>query len=222
MDYKLYDDFKICNTNVKKDIKVPTTVLDTLKRNLQQAQYPNSTLYEPINSYTYFIPNEDNKKPYEKLFYMENYPDKRVLEYNQPPQQSVCMTSKSPISRMSKENERIYKQTKHNQLFPVPIPTLGTNNLDKLNNPDINTLTSFNYIRYCKNNNYYIDNPIYYKPLSNETIEQYNDYIDSRQQFRDDMIRGVIEDMELLSSNEVENQNDNIFQSKTIKFIQQN
>lgn len=212
MDYKQYDDFKIYNTNGKKTISVPTTVRDTLIRNLQQTQYPNSKLREPINNFTYFIPDENNKKPYEKLFYMEDYTDKRVLEYKQPQQEEICIKSKSPISRMSIENEKIYKQTKHKKLFPVPIPTLGTNNLNKLNNPDINKLTSFNYTKYSKNNNYYLDNPIYYSPISNETIEQYNNFIDSREIFRNNLIKGIIEDMEILSTNEVNKEDNNIFQ----------
>lgn len=220
MDYKKNDDFKICNTNEKK-ISITRSVKDTLIRNLQQAQYPNSTLNEPINNFTHFLPNEDTKKPFEKMFYMENYNDPRVLQYKQPPQKPICITSKSPITKMSQENELLYSQTKHHNLFPVPIPTLGTNNLTKLTDPDINTLTSFEYKRYG-NNKYYLDNPIYYSPLSDETIVQYNGYVDSRTKFRDDMIRGVIEDMEILTSNDVKSENDidNVFQSKTIKFIQ--
>lgn len=216
--------YKICKKNNQSFAKfnVPTTVKETLIRNLQQAQYPNSTLHEPINNFTYFIPNENYKKPYEKLFYMEDYPDKRVLQYNQPPQKPICITSKSPISRMSDTNEQIYKQTKHHNLFPLPIPTLGTNNLNKLNNPDINSLTSFEYKKYGNNNQYYIDNPIYYSPLSKETIVQYNDYNDSRTTFRDNMIKGIIEDMEILTTNDVQSDNNvnDVFQSKTIKFIQ--
>ncbi len=199
---------------------VPKTVQETLIRNLQQAQYPNSKLHEPINNFTTFLPNEDNKKPYEKMFYMENYNDPRVLEYKQPPQKTIVLCSKSPIMKMSPDNEKLYSQTKHHNLFPVPIPTLGTNNLSKLSNPDINTLTSFEYKKYGNNNQYYIDNPIYYSPLSEETIEQYNEYVDSRTQFRDNMIKGIIEDMEILSTNDVQSDANDVFQSKTIKFIQ--
>ena len=150
------------------------------------------------------------------MFYMENYSDPRVLQYKQPSQKTITICSKSPITKMSQENELLYSQTKHHNLFPVPIPTLGTNNLTKLTDPDINTLTSFEYKRYGNNNQYYVDNPIYYSPLSEETINEYNSYVDSRTKFRDDMIRGVIEDMEILTTLE----GDNISESKTIKFIQ--
>jgi hypothetical protein len=137
--------------------------------------------------------------------------EKQVLNYNSPPMERINVNggkknkihNKNPIVMMNPEQMKIYETTKHTNKFARPLKTTGTNNLCKLYNP-INNISTFTYARYAPIiNNNYIDSPIYYTDLSGETIDMKADYINSISERNNNWFNGIIDDMNILSTNSI-------------------
>ena len=225
MNYKLnihsdgsVDNFKNIKTCIHDKIPPLRSVYETLVRNVQQAQYPNSKLNEPINNFKLFYPHE-NIHSHEGQYFMTNYGSsknkKQILNYNSPPMERINVIggkknktqtqihNKNPIIMMNPEQMKIYETTKHTNKFAKPLKTTGTNNLCKLYNP-INNISTFTYARYAPIiNNNYVDSPIYYTDLSGETIDMKADYINSISERNNNWFNGIIDDMNILSANSI-------------------
>lgn len=223
MNYKLSNDsFKNINTHTSNNINPLISVYDTLVRNMQQAQYPNSKLNEPINNFKLFYPNQ-NIHTHEGQYFMTNYGssknEKLVLNYNSPPMERINIRgsktnkiekqihNKNSIVMMNPEHMKIYETTKHNNKFARPLKTTGSNNLKIINNP-CNNISTFNYYRYAPIiNNNYIDSPIFNTDLSGETIDLKTDYINYINERSNNWFNSIIDDMNILSANSTNNIN---------------
>jgi hypothetical protein len=176
-------------------------VRSAILRNIRQSQYPNSKLNEPISDFKLFLPDNATTATH-NTFFMTDYGagTKQVLNYNQPKinGEPIRLCSKQPVAAMSPEQMKWYRETKHNNKFPRPLPSLGTNDLEKLRQ---DKATTFKYNHYAPvTNPYYVDNPIYYTDLSQDNIEMHNKYTEDREEFSQNMINGIIDDMNILAN----------------------
>jgi hypothetical protein len=178
---------------------VPNSVIDTLKRNLAQAEYPNSKLNEPINNYKLFHPNlkQDNRA---RDFYISNY-DEKVMDYNAPQMDRINIKSKHPYYDINNADVIKYNDTKPKINFAKPLKTNGINKLDYLDCKSLNKNT-FKFERYGHRiNSDNIDNPLYYSNISDETRYQYGDYFNKIADRNDNILNGVLEDISILQFN---------------------
>jgi hypothetical protein len=182
-----------------KPLFVPNSILDTLKRNLEQAAYPNSKLNEPINNFKLFYPDLKKDTRAQEL-YVSNYDDK-VMNYNSPDSENVKLPSKQPIYKMSHENTAKFLNSKPITKFAKPLQNAGTNKLDYLIFTKLNEST-FNFKRFGQPiHDVYVDNPLYYGDISDETRSQNDNYFDNIADKNLYLINGVLEDMNLLQNN---------------------
>lgn len=180
-------------------------ISSAIVRNIRQAQYPNSKLNEPIHSFAAFLPNNVTTAT-NNIFFMTNYGNdtNKVLDYNPPKnaENRIKICGKQPVVSMSSVQMRWYANTKHNNKFPMPLQTIGTNDLKKIRE---DKTTTFNYRHYASVvNPYYVDNPIYYTDLAEDNIEMHNRYIEKREEFAYNQFNGIIDDMNILSNEDVE------------------
>jgi hypothetical protein len=226
MDYKIDSAYDCEHQNFAK-FDVPRTVYDTLMRNLRQAQYPNSKVNEPINNFNLFLPKQNiNSQAGMRFVTQYGKGENKVLDYNAPMMQrygadgnkQIC--SKPETFSMSYKNMKIYRDTKPQNKFPVPLATDGTNNLKVLIDPKKYDST-FTYTRYGPPvNNYYVDCPIYYGEISQETIMEQENYIDKIELRNNDLYNGIIEDMNILSGLNDNSKQNTVAKSRTIQSLQ--
>jgi hypothetical protein len=221
MDYKIDSAYDCEHQNFAK-FDVPGTVYDTLMRNMKQAQYPNSKLNEPINNFKLFLPKQ-NIYNGRGMRFMTQYGEgeDKVLDYNAPNMKRVQLCSKPETVSMDYENMKIYRDTKPQNKFPVPLETDGTNKLKVLLNPKKNN-TTFIYSRYATTpvNNYYVDCPIYYGELSVETQMEHVNYIEKIEKRNNELYNSIIEDMNILTSVDNDSIIENNANSMTIQYLQ--
>lgn len=226
MDYKIDSAYDCEHQNFAK-FDVPGTVYDTLMRNLRQAQYPNSKVNEPINNFNLFLPKQ-NINNAEGMRFMTQYGkgENKVLDYDAPMMQrygadgnkKIC--SKPETFSMSYKNMKIYMETKPQNKFPVPLATDGTNNLKVLLNPKKYDST-FTYTRYGPPvNNYYVDCPIYYGEISQETLMEHEKYINTIEKKNNDLYNSMIEDMNILTDSNNDLIHNKVTKSRTIQSLQ--
>ena len=115
---------------------------------------------------------------------------------------------------------KIYRDTKPQNKFPVPLATDGTNNLKVLLDPKKYDST-FTYTRYGPPvNNYYVDCPIYYGEISQETLMEHANYIEKIEKRNIDLYNSMIEDMNILTSVNNDSIIENNANSMTIQRLQ--
>ncbi len=97
----------------------------------------------------------------------------------------------------------LYEQTRRRDMFAIPLPTNGTNQIGILFNDKCN-IPTFKYNRYAAqpiNNSSWFNNNLYREDISEETQEQKAQYMNSIVQNGMEIYSSVFEDMYLLQMN---------------------
>jgi len=101
------------------------------------------------------------------------------------------------------ESLKLYEETKSKAEFAKPMNSNGSNTLETLYNDCLNKPT-FTYKRYGEHNfnqpnkNYFVDNPIYSRDISEETNDLKTEYMNSRETNFQNVYSSVFEDMYIL------------------------
>jgi hypothetical protein len=181
--------------------------------------YNDSTKLYGVTPYHLKVENhKKDGKPKINLQYNNFYSDVKydAIKYNSPPMAEYeNKPNKSNIFKTKNENENIklYKETKNQKEFAIPMKSNGSNKIDTLFNDCMNKPTfeykKFGYNMLTQQNNtqpntktnHLVDNPLYNMDISEETNTLYTEYMDNREQNVSNIYSAVFEDMYILCYN---------------------
>ena len=149
--------------------------------------------YESPNDYSY---RHSYDNPYDKT--QNNHPSPYSNDINDRNGRNG-RNSNHPRS----ESLKLYEETKSKAEFAKPMNSNGSNTLETLYNDCLNKPT-FTYKRYGQHNfnqpnkNYFVDNPIYSRDISEETNDLKTEYMNSRETNFQNVYSSVFEDMYIL------------------------
>jgi len=136
-------------------------------------------------------------------------------EFNSAVQQTPYPYNTMPFHQ--DKSIELYEQTRRHDSFAVPLPTNGTNQVQILFNDKCN-IPTFKYKRYAAqpiNNSSWVNNKLYREDISVETQQQKAQYTDSIIENSMNLYSSVFEDMYLLQSNSLSNDNTENYIRKT-------
>ena len=174
-------------------------------------------------------PHKKDDKPKIKLQYNNFYSDFKTdaLKYNSPVMAEYNNKQNSHNSNnnqnshskphIKNKNIEIYKETKNQKGFAIPMKSNGSNTLETMFNDCLNKPT-FEYKRFgydmltrknnsnpnpdfITNTNHLVDNPLYNIDISEETEILYSDYMNDREQNALNIYSADFEDMYIMGYN---------------------
>jgi len=178
----------------------------------------NAKLYGVSPYHLQVQKHKKDSKPKINLQYNNFYSNFKTdsLKYNTPPMDEYDSNyntnneknknNTNNTNNTNNENIKIYKETKNQKDYAVPMKSNGSNKLETLYNDCLNKPT-FEYKKFGydmvthKNNSHLVDNPLFNIDISKETDLLYTNYMESREQNASNIYSAVFEDMYILGYN---------------------
>lgn len=171
------------------------------------------TLPGRVAPYRYELINENHPRggSFQKLEYNNFYSDWKQDAVKWYPSksneyQSVDLEKNGNIGYNPLQQDKtldLYELTRRADMFALPLPTNGTNQVPILFNDKFN-IPTFKYKRYAVqpiNNTTWFNNRLYREDISKETLEQHTQYMNKIMQNGMDLYSSVFEDMFIMQLN---------------------
>ena len=173
----------------------------------------SSKLPGGVAPYRYELRNENHLRDgslIQKLEYNNFYSDWKQDALKWYPSGVAEFTSTSSSTRLCEMHPlqqdkalELYELTRRPDMFAVPLPTNGTNQVRILFNDKCN-IPTFKYERYAVqpiNNSSWFNNKLYKEDISEETQKQHSQYMNEIVQNGMDLYSSVFEDMYIMQLN---------------------